>query len=174
MVERPSVAPFLRSPDLEAGEKPDANARILQRRKANYAARNDELRLRWRNGVIGPEPPVSPGVTAFGKLDAGDLFLDLLDRFEQQNRPVSENARAGNYAPRLFGSVPREQRHDFREADFKTAMERLFATGKIENVEYGRKADLRHKIARIEQSNEAFAAVSAAVAAVRTAAGLLH
>lgn len=142
---------FLRSPDLEAGEKPDANARILQRRKANYAARNDELRLRWRNGVIGPEPPVSPGVTAFGKLDAGDLFLDLLDRFEQQNRPVSENARAGNYAPRLFGSVPREQRHDFREADFKTAMERLFATGKIENREYGRKADLRHKIARIEQ-----------------------
>ena len=47
---------YLRAPDQENGEKPDPNARVLERRKANYASRNDEIRLRWRNGVIGPEP----------------------------------------------------------------------------------------------------------------------
>jgi RecA-family ATPase len=141
---------YLRAPDLEAGERPDPNARILQRRKANYAPRNDELRLRWRNGVIGPEPLESPGMTAFGRREATDVFLDLLDQFEQRNRRVSDNSHSGNYAPRVFGGVPRDERHDFREAAFKMAMERLFSTGQIENLPYGRKADLRHKIARIK------------------------
>jgi RecA-family ATPase len=136
---------YLRAPDLEAGETPDPNARILQRRKANYAARNDELRLRWRNGVIGPELPESPGMTAFGKLDATDVFLTLLRQMENRG-PVSENPRAGNYAPRKFGRLPREQRHDFREHDFASAMERLFKERKIESVAYGRKSDERRKI----------------------------
>jgi AAA domain len=32
----------------------DPNGRILDRKKANYASRNDELRLRWHDGVIVP------------------------------------------------------------------------------------------------------------------------
>jgi RecA-family ATPase len=137
---------YLRAPAVESGEKPDPNARILQRRKANYAARNDELRLRWRRGVIGLEEPDAPGVTPFGNLDAKDVFLELLDQFEQQNRPTSDNSRAGNFAPRLFGHLPREQRHDFREADFRAAMEKLFASSRIQNLPYGRKGDERQKL----------------------------
>jgi RecA-family ATPase len=69
---------YLRAPDHENGEKPDPNARVLERRKANYASRNDEIRLRWRNGVIGPEPSKwAPGAAAFGKLEAADIFLTL-------------------------------------------------------------------------------------------------
>ena len=63
-------------------------------------------------------------------------------------RPLSDNSKAGNYAPRTFGKLPREQRHDFREADFNRAMERLFKSGAIENVDYGRASDRRRMIAR--------------------------
>ena len=72
---------FLRTPSLDNGEVPDPNARVLQRKKANYATRNDEIKLRWRNGVIEPEAPVSPGATAFGKIDVKDVFVGLLDEF---------------------------------------------------------------------------------------------
>ncbi len=71
---------FLTEPaaDKQGGEPLDPNARILQRRKANYAARNDQIRLRWRNGVIMPEAAQAPGATAFGTRSASDVFLDLL------------------------------------------------------------------------------------------------
>ena len=63
-------------------------------------------------------------------------------------RPLSDNSKAGNYAPRIFGKLPRDQRHNYREADFNRAMERLFKSGAIDNLPYGRKADMRHMIAR--------------------------
>ena len=142
---------YLRAPFLEDGEKPDPNARVLERRKANYASRNDELRLRWRDGVIEPEPIESPRETPFGKLDAVDLFLDLVRQFEDQDRPLSVNSRSGNYAPRVFGKLPAARRCEFREADFRRAMESLFTEGKIENSPYGRKGDERRKIVLTNQ-----------------------
>ena len=137
---------FLRAPSTDESEQPDHNARVLQRRKANYASRNDEIRLRWRDGVIEPEPLEAPGMTPFGKLSAEDLFMYLLRDFEAQHRMVSEASRASNFAPRLFAGLPRERRRDYRQADFKRAMERLFTEGKIENVDYGRKGDERRRI----------------------------
>ena len=102
---------YLRPLDHGNGEKPDPNARVLERRKANYASRNDEIRLRWRNGVIGPEPSeCAPGATAFRKLEAAGLFLNLVRDFEVQGRPLSVNSRSGNYAPRIFGKLPAGKR----------------------------------------------------------------
>jgi RecA-family ATPase len=128
----------------------DPNARILQRKKANYAARNDEIRLRWRDGVMEPETPAEPGRTAFGRVDSADLFMSLLDEFAAANRRVSDNSRSGNYAPRAFGKLPREQRYDYREADFRNAMEKLFRKQVIENVSYGRTSDMRLRIERVK------------------------
>jgi RecA-family ATPase len=124
----------------------DPNARILERKKANYASRNDELRLRWRNGVIIPDEASAPGMTAMGKIDAKAVFLDLVREMDGQKRPVSSNSRAGNYAPRLFDGLPPEQRYGFRQVDFKNAMNALLKDRKIENVDYGRKGDERTKI----------------------------
>jgi RecA-family ATPase len=140
---------FLSAPSTEGGERPDPNARILQRKKANYAARNDEIKLRWRDGVIAPEALASPGVMLFGRREAREVFLDLLDEFAKMQRPLSDNAKAGNYAPRMFGRLPREQRHDYREADFNRAMEDLFRSRAIENRDYGRPSDLRKMIVRV-------------------------
>jgi len=137
---------YLSARALEPGEAPDTNARILERRKANYAARNDVLALRWRNGVIEPEAPLSPGATPFGKLDAKEVFLNLLRECDEQNRFVSENSRASNYAPRMFERMPRDKRLDFRKADFAHAMEALFAARRLENLDYGRPSDARRRI----------------------------
>jgi RecA-family ATPase len=141
---------FFRAPDADKGEIPDPDARILDRKKANYAARNDQIKLRWRNGVIEPEaPPIAAGATAFGKIDIKDAFLGLLDEFSTAKRNVSADAHSRNFAPRLFGKLPRDQRHDYREADFNRAMEVLFKARAIENQEYGRRSAPRQKIGRI-------------------------
>jgi RecA-family ATPase len=143
---------LLSTPAGESGEPKDPNARILQRKKANYAARHDELRLRWSQGVIEPEAAEMPaGMTPFGRLDAKEVFLSLVRQFDQQNRTISENARAGNYAPRAFAGLPREQRCNFKQPDFAKAMERLFRDGKIKSIPYGRKADERHKIVGVAE-----------------------
>ena len=72
----------------------------------------------------------------------------MLDEFTRMKRPLSDNAKSGNYAPRIFGKLPRDQRHDYREGDFNRAMEGLFRSRAIENLEYGKPSDLRHKIGR--------------------------
>jgi RecA-family ATPase len=141
---------FLSTPTPESGEPRDPNARLLQRKKANYAAREAEIKLRWRDGVMGPDPPLAPGQTPFGRLEAVDVFLSLLDEFDAAKRTVSDNPRSGNFAPRLFGRLPREQRHDYRDADFLNAMEKLFKKQLIENVSYGRASDMRSRIGRVK------------------------
>ena len=47
----------------------------------------------------------------------------------------------------MFGKLPAGKRCEYREADFRIAMEGLFADGKIENAIYGRSGDERRKIA---------------------------
>ena len=140
---------FLTTPNQEDGESLDPDLRILRRRKANYAARHDEVRLRWQNGVIVTQP-ASEFFTGFSRRPAEDVFLDLLDRLTGEDRPVSDNSRAANFAPRMFSKRAAPQREEYREADFKRAMEALFGSGAITNVEYGRKSDFRRKIARAE------------------------
>jgi RecA-family ATPase len=145
---------YLRHSKTEQDEPPEPTARILERKKANYAARSDELKLRWHNGVIIPDETSTAGMTTFGKVDARAVFLDLVREMTDQNRPVSSNVKAGNYAPRQFEKLPTEQRYGFRKADFERAMNALFKDRKIENVPYGRKGDERTKIAVCSENEE--------------------
>ena len=132
------------------------NIRFLERKKANYASRNDTLRLRWRDGVIVPDNQSNaPGMTAFGRIDAKAVFLDLVREMTDQNRPVSSTGRASNYAPRMFEGLPSEQRHDLRQGDFVKAMNALFNERKIQNISYGRKGDERTKITLCEEIQDA-------------------
>jgi hypothetical protein len=133
------------------GEPPDDDARVLQRKKANYAARQDELRLRWKNGCIEPEATAASFSSPFGRQPADVVFLSLLDQFTASKRAVSESPKAGNFAPRVFGTLPIGQRENYREADFRRAMEQLFASRSIENVHYGRTSDKRRMFARVVQ-----------------------
>ena len=115
---------FLRSPPDEDGAPADANARILQRRKSNYATRQDEIRLRWRDGVIEPEA-VAVAASQRGRRSPDDVFLDLLAAVAGDGRPLSAVRNAGNFAPTVFAARP--DREGYRKPDFVGAMERRFA-----------------------------------------------
>jgi RecA-family ATPase len=138
---------YLRNPEPNPNEPPDPMARIIERKKANYASRNDEIKLHWQNGVIVPDgASTTAGNSTFGKLDAKDVFLMLLREMTDQSRHVSSSSRAGNYAPREFEKLPSDHRYGFRRADFERAMNMLFRDEKIRNAPYGRKGDERTKI----------------------------
>lgn len=122
---------FLSAPEPEGNEKPDQDARVLRRRKANYAARNAEIKLRWNNGVFVVD---TPETTSF-RPPVDVVFLTLLAATMREGRRVSENRMANTFAPRAFAARP--DRQGYRIADFEAAMERLFAAGKIVVTEDG-------------------------------------
>jgi RecA-family ATPase len=115
---------YLDFPDKDGG---DTDGRILTRIKSNYAARGDTIELRWSRGAFVAEGGAQ-------RPDAATVFLTLLDRMTEEKQWLSNNARAGNYAPRLF--VSRPERQGYRRGDFERAMQALFAMHEIEMEEY--------------------------------------
>jgi RecA-family ATPase len=134
-------------PIAEDGEEVDPDIRILSRRKANYAAREAEIKLRWDHGALVPLGASRDRFTAAAsEADARDLFLVLLDRCDEINMPVTSSKNAGNYAPRVFAK--RTDRLGRTVRDFEAAMGALFTSGHLALVNYGRPGDERRRIAR--------------------------
>lgn len=134
---------YFTTPRPEDGEAIDYDARILKRQKANYAARNDEVRVRWRDGIFAADrlenddyrPPIE------------DVFLRLLDQRNAQGRPVSPKPRASTFAPKVFGAMSRGDRNGYTRVQFETALDRLFAFDRIK-IETFKTAD-RNVVERI-------------------------
>lgn len=90
---------FFARPDGDGADAANPDARVLTRKKANYAARGDEIRLTWRTGVFVPEGESAEGVLAsIEKRNAETAFLDALDRATAVGRNLSDSKNAGNYA----------------------------------------------------------------------------
>jgi len=116
---------YLRRPDdAETGDD-----RVLARKKANYAAIGDTIKLVWRDGVFVDDRPPGGMIGALNGRHVEQVFLGLIDKFHTEGRHVSANSRASNYAPRLFAGRP--DREGFGLDDFRRSMESLFAQGKI-------------------------------------------
>ncbi|MDQ2764618.1 MAG: AAA family ATPase [Pseudomonadota bacterium] len=125
--------------------EPDNNARILTRRKANYAAIGDDIRLQWTDGVL--LPPSSPrSAGAPERAAAAEMFLVLMDRCVEQGQSVSHSPNAPNYAPKAFGKRP--DRQGYTRRDFEVAIQHLFAMKRIRVEEYGRPGKWRNRIVR--------------------------
>jgi len=81
--------------------------RKLQRKKANFAPPDETIELEWRNGLY---LPIDPARMTYGERleaeqrrgEARQTFMDALDRLTGQGTNVSENKKAGNYAPRVM------------------------------------------------------------------------
>ncbi len=122
---------FFARPEDEDGAKPDENARILSRKKANYAALGESMPLLWNAGVFIAGTPEAATL----RPPVESVFLDLLAAMKSEGRDASYKPRAGTYAPRIFAKRP--DRRGYRMADFERAMERLFAAGSIAACESG-------------------------------------
>jgi RecA-family ATPase len=128
----------LARPQADDGLAPDANDRILTRRKSNYSTIGDTLKLTWRGGALMPTNGPNRLDAMAAQSECDDVFMALLAKVEAENRPVTDCRTAGNSASRIFSQRP--DRQGFSRQDFEGAMQRLFAAGKIRMTEYGRSA----------------------------------
>ena len=137
------------------GDDPDV--RLLKLAKANYARLEEPLRLRWHRGAfrLEAEVPASERSSVARNEREERLFLDCLNARNAAKQPVSMHPQASaSYAPTLFARMG--------EADGLTveqltgAMQRLLATGVIEQVEldYERPGSKGHKASGLKQMRE--------------------
>ena len=102
---------YLNRPD----DQTDPNARVLTRKKANYAAIGDRLDLRWSAGVL-----MRDGQELASRPQATQVFLEILDAMTREGQAVS-SVLMGNYAPRLFARRPPQERRGYQREDFERA-----------------------------------------------------
>lgn len=127
---------YLHRPKEQDGEEPDDDARILSRMKANYAGLGDDIKLEWRDGVFAPLYAPTGSLAAMERRNCETVFLEILARMETESRPVSDNSRAGNYAPKAFARRPKTERQGFSYREFARAMESLFSSERITLQDY--------------------------------------
>ncbi len=123
---------------------PPDTPRILRLPETCYITGLTNQQIWRRDGVFVADEKTGI-LGSIGRRKAETVFLELLGKFEADNRHVSESRNATNYAPRIFAE--RTEREGFNKADFRRAMEALFSQGQIKIEEYGRKSDLRRRIA---------------------------
>jgi RecA-family ATPase len=133
----------------------DADARVLKTMKANYSAIGTEIRMRWQRGVfVASQPAHAPsGLTlAAARQIADQVFLDLLTTYEAENRPVSPNSSV-TYAPVVFAKDPRSQ--GIGKPGLTDAMNRLFASHRIEVVVTGPPSRQRQRVVVVRSTEQA-------------------
>ena len=109
---------YLNRPKAEDGEEADTNARILTRKKANFASIGDTIKMHWENGLLVPDGLSMP---SYFRRSADDVFLALLDAVTNEGQKVSPKPKAGNYAPAIFMKRRPKEREDYRRGDFERA-----------------------------------------------------
>ncbi len=142
---------YLTRPDGDDGGEADPDARVLARRKANYARVGDTIALRWERGAFAAQPGPDTGMV--GSIErrareraAEDAFLACIAAVNGQGRATSAAPNAQNYAPRVFRRMA--ECGSYRECDMTAAMTRLFAAGRIAVRQYQKLN--RHTSERIE------------------------
>ena len=148
---------YLTTPKAAADAEPETDVRLLQRRKANYAASHDEIPLRWVDGAFHPDGlPEGVGETQtlahIRQRNCEEVFLQLLGASSTAGRRVSDSKNAQNYAPRAFTKSP--DRRNYTRTDFERAMERLFADKKIKMESYGPPSAGTRHIVRVESGSK--------------------
>lgn len=127
------------------GFEPDADARVLSTKKANYGRTGGEINLKWLDGVFVAEA-LPQGLEMLAAGAKGErVFLKLLDDYTAQGRFVSASP-GPTYAPSQFASHPDAEGCTKRA--LKAAMDTLFGRGDIAVATHGTGAKARSHIAR--------------------------
>ena len=110
------------------GVEADPDLRKLTTKKANYGPVGAEVLFRWTDGAFKLKAADTGLDRVAAEARAERVFMDLLREREDQGRPVSHSP-SSTYAPAQFATDP--QAEGISKAQFRVAMERLFATKKI-------------------------------------------
>lgn len=123
----------------------DQDHRTLARRKANYARAEDQMIVRYSDGVFVRDDEPSGIVGAIHQRNAETVFLEALDTLAKQGVEVSE-IRQGQYAPKVMARMP--QTNGYKQNQLDRAMVSLFGSGQIELEHYGPPSRRRRRIIR--------------------------
>jgi len=105
--------------------------------KSNYGPAGETITLKWNKGLFLPVAGMSSFQRAAAERTAEDLFLSLLDGFNQRGNNICAKPSARNYAPTLFAKEKQAKQAGIRKADLEAAMHRLFEASKIGIQPYG-------------------------------------
>jgi DNA polymerase I-like protein with 3'-5' exonuclease and polymerase domains/RecA-family ATPase len=136
---------FLRSPKTEPGEQPNTDLREIEFKKNQYGAMAENIPLRWQDGMFLP----IEGMTfdqAEQAARADEVFLELLRRFNAENRYVSSSL-GPTYAPAQFAKEDSARTANVNGPALAAAMRRLFAAGKVYNEQHGKASRPRFHLA---------------------------
>jgi RecA-family ATPase len=128
---------YLSAAITKAGEEPDKDLRQLDFIKNNYGPLAERILLRWKNGVFVPEPGIGSLEKAAADAKAENLFLELLTRFNKQDRNVNDKT-GPTYAPTLFAQESEAKAARIGKQAFANAMRRLFFSNRIHLENYGK------------------------------------
>jgi RecA-family ATPase len=128
---------YLTGVKAESGEQPDNDLRQFEFKKNQYGPTAETIVLRYQRGLFLPVPATGSLEKLAADQAADQLFLKLMDRFQQQGRNVSERKTAPNYAPSMFITDPDGKG---KRKELTDAMARLFATNKIKVETYGKRS----------------------------------
>lgn len=129
---------YIKRQEMVNGETPDPDIRILSRMKANYAAANVDLTLRYKSGAFDLEGlQAGDDPSTFDRSQAADTaFLTGMGELNQQKMRVNIHRGQANYAPKSL----REKTDccsSFSEKELAAAMNRLIRSKRIASVEEG-------------------------------------
>jgi RecA-family ATPase len=138
---------YMKRATTEKDEEPNPNLRVIEVMKSNYGPVGETIMVRWKDGLFLPEPATGSLEKMAAEQTADDLFLKLLDRFEQQGRTASHKKTSNTYAPTMLSADPDGKG---RRKELTAAMERLFAANKIKVETYGKASRRFSKLVRCE------------------------
>jgi len=128
----------------EPGEQPDKHLREIEFKKNQYGDLAESIALRWQDGLYLPiDGATFTRAEQEGRAD--EVFLELLRRFNAENRHVSNNL-GPTYAPALFAREESARRAGLSSASLTGAMRRLFEAKKIFNEPHGNRSRERFHI----------------------------
>jgi RecA-family ATPase len=131
---------------VKAGEQPDGDLRQLEFKKNQYGPRGESIVVRYQRGLFLPERGMSNLDAAAREAEADRIFIDLLGRFADTGRNLSDSTTSPNYAPKKFVTEDEAKTAHLRKADFEESMRRLFAAKKLEVETYGKPSNPHRRI----------------------------
>jgi RecA-family ATPase len=135
---------YLRGVKPEPGEQPNNDLREIEFKKNQYGPMGETIPLRWQNGMYLPIDGAA-FTRAEQEAKADDVFLELLRRFNAENRHVSHSL-GPTYAPALFAKEELARKSGLSSASLTGAMRRLFEAKKIFNEPHGKRSRERFHI----------------------------
>jgi AAA domain len=117
-------------------EAPDSNKRILERKKANYAPRHEELPLRWQDGVFVRTDSPSPILGHVDKIDLEGRLCDWLQARVNNGATIAADWSNPQYG---FANIVRKDKpfKTFTQSQIVAAQDRLIKSGRIVKVMVG-------------------------------------